>query len=203
MKRIKFSFFILLFGFVFLNHNTVQAQKGSKEIALFGKGCTMIYEVDFFGDTYLFIMRVIENSDNSIRFNYLITTDGKQGVVSINREALVSATKMFNYFMGGDIELTDQVSAWASRDVFKSLKSKGSAIVDPGEGSIPITYDKENGDIMYKVAIDDRYGEMNELQAIKAVNKDKGYTFIYYDDPKNPLGLEMKLNWSIRLIAVL
>ncbi|MFC1731556.1 hypothetical protein ACFL6I_14665 [candidate division KSB1 bacterium] len=205
MKKIL-QWAVSIFCLFYINVNLDAQQVTEDDVCLFCKGNVLVYQVEFYGSEYLYFMNIIENTNDQIKFRYLFSSDGRQGLVTMDKKAIKYASNLYNYFSGGDVDLTNQTSAWFSRNAFEELKEYGETIIDPGSGTGPVKIthlvDSENTEY-YIPAIDHKYGELFALPMIEVVNADKEYKFMIYDDPKNPIGLYMDLGWKIYLIAIL
>ncbi len=166
---------------------------------------TYIYEVIFGGITYDFrVTNPKVDMDNGISFKYKLTGDvGYNGTVTISKEAINTAHDQMNKFGKETIELDTRTSVWISNEVFNELKTKGSSMINANEwvGQREFTVVSEEGsdDNFYTVKVD---GQDKYIKCFKAEAKDGEQLWIN-DDPKNPIILKMKVDFSIELKQIL
>jgi tetratricopeptide (TPR) repeat protein len=161
---------------------------------------TYIYEVVFQGNTYDFrVTNPKVNMDEGISFKYKLT-------VNISKDAINTAHAQMNHFGKANYDLTDRTTVWVSNEVFAEIKNKGETLINGdvyfGQGEVIFTNvtDENNIDeLYYKVKVDDtdKY-----IKAIKILGKD-GEEMWINDDPKNPLILKMKTDFTIELKQIL
>lgn len=79
-------------------------------------GDQLVYRVEAGQNEYDFIVTPTKLSKTGISFNYEMTAPAnKKGTITMNEEALTSSMAMYNQFGGGAVNLTDQVSVFASK----------------------------------------------------------------------------------------
>lgn len=90
------------------------------------KGTKLTYEVEQGTKAYQFIMKITELG-KTVSFDWEMTAPvNKSGSVKMTAEAMKSATALFNYFNGGQTILTEETSAFISRDAYKSIEETSS-----------------------------------------------------------------------------
>ncbi|WP_417431728.1 hypothetical protein [Halpernia sp.] len=90
-------------------------------------GDQLVYQVEAGNVEYDFIVTPTKLSSSGITFEYKMTEPAnKTGTISMNEEALNNATAMYNRFSGGNVNLTDQTSVFASKKMMNEAE-KGCA----------------------------------------------------------------------------
>lgn len=90
------------------------------------KGTKLTYEVEQGTKAYQFIMKITELG-KTVSFDWEMTAPvNKSGSIKMTAEAMKSATALFNYFNGGQTILTEETSAFISRDAYKSIEETSS-----------------------------------------------------------------------------
>jgi tetratricopeptide (TPR) repeat protein len=165
---------------------------------------TYIYEVIFQGNTYDFrVTNPKVDMDKGVSFKYKMTGDvGINGVVNISKEAIDTAHVQMNRFGNGNKELTTETSVWISNAVFSELKTKGESFIQASIFSAQVFQVVDEEDSYYLVKVDD--GD-KFIRCIHLVSRDKDDSQELWinDDPKNPIILKMKLDFSIELKQIL
>lgn len=165
---------------------------------------TYIYEVVFQGNTYDFrVTNPKVDMDKGISFKYKMTGDvGINGVVNISKEAIDTAHVQMNRFSNGNKDLTEETSVWVSNAVFNELKTNGESFIQASVFSAQIFQVVAEEDPFYVVKVDDvdKY-----IRCIHLVSRDRDDSQELWinDDPKNPIILKMKLDFSIELKQIL
>ena len=165
---------------------------------------TYIYEVIFNGITYDFrVSNPKVDMVNGVSFKYKLTGDvGYNGTITISKEAINTAHDQMNKFGKEKYELTDRTTVWISNEVFNELKTTGSSMINANDwvGQREFTVVSSDGvDDFYTVKVDD---EERYIRCIKVEAKDGEQLWIN-DDPKNPIILKMKVDFSIELKQIL
>jgi len=168
--------------------------KGSTLVSMVGT--TNIYEVDFKGSKYDFIVTVKENSAaKGLVFDYKMTNaPGTNGTVYMTDEARKTAHAQNNYFSGGEMKLADMTTVWMSNEVFEELEKKGESKIstDGGETWVVLKRKYYNYDF--------------PIQTQSGLKAEFGYMYCESDDGSakywiqtggNPIILKMDLGWSI------
>lgn len=108
--------------------------KGSTLISM--KGTGYVYEVDFRGTQYDFIVTLKENSaEKGMEFGYKMTNSSNtSGTVKMSAAAKQSGRAQNNYFSGGEMNLTDMTTVWMSKDVMDELENKGESKISTDGG---------------------------------------------------------------------
>ncbi len=165
---------------------------------------TYIYEVVFQGNTYDFrVTNPKVDMDKGVSFKYKMTGDvGINGVVNISKEAIDTAHIQMNRFSNGNKDLTEETSVWVSNTVFNELKTNGESFIQASVFSAQVFQVVAEEDPFYVVKVDDvdKY-----IRCIHLVSKDgdDSQELWINDDPKNPVILKMKLDFSIELKQIL
>lgn len=166
-------------------------------------GLTLVYEVDFYGSEYDFIVHINEVRDG-IRFDYEMTNDDNtKGSVSITADAFENATSLFNYFAGGPVELTDMTSVWMSKKTFNDLvgEARSATIsVDGGQSTIEIKTVGTGTDFtIYNAISESHIRDVAYLDARTESTFFNAASFKIAFSRHLPLILEMNLGWTIKL----
>jgi hypothetical protein len=169
---------------------------------------TYIYEVIFQGKTYDFrVTNPKVDMASGVSFKYKMTGDvGINGIVRMTKAATDTAHVQMNMFGGSDYDLEDQTSVWLSNAVFNELKTKGESFIQASTYSAQVfevvNDESTQEDDFYTVKVDD---QDKYIKCIKIASKDgaDGQEIWINDDPKNPLILKMKLDFSIELKQIL
>ncbi len=168
--------------------------RGSTLISMVGT--TNVYEVDFKGTKYDFIVEVTENhSEKGLGFDYKMTNANQTaGTVFMSVEARRDAHMQNNYFSGGEMDLTDMTTVWISDAVYDELEQKGESKISPDGGAT------------WTVLKRKYYNYDFPIQTKAGLQAEFGYMYCESDDGKakywiqtggNPIILKMDLGWSI------
>lgn len=165
---------------------------------------TYIYEVVFQGNTYDFrVTNPKVDMDKGISFKYKMTGDvGINGVVNISKDALDTAHVQMNRFSNGNHELDAETSVWISNAVFNELKTKGESFIQASIFSAQVFQVVDEEDPFYIVKVDDQDKYIRCIHLVSRDRDDSQELWIN-DDPKNPIILKMKLDFSIELKQIL
>ncbi len=165
---------------------------------------TYIYEVIFQGNTYDFrVTNPKVDMDKGISFKYKMTGDvGINGVVNISKEALDTAHVQMNRFSNGNKDLTEETSVWISNAVFNEIKTNGEAFMHASVFSAQVFQVVTDEDPFYVVKVDDQDKYIRCIHLVSKDGDDSQELWIN-DDPKNPIILKMKLDFSIELKQIL
>lgn len=176
-----------------------QPARGS--VLKLGPGATLVYDVDFYGSQYDFIVHLKALDDNGLSFDYEMTNPNRtRGAVHMTTEALREATAQFNYFRGGEATIDDKTSVWVSAAVYQALAGEGGAATistDGGNSTVKIVKSKTGHDYAVINAI--RQEEIRDLAYLYAESEDGEVKYWIHNDPDNPLILKMDLGWKIKL----
>ncbi len=165
---------------------------------------TYIYEVIFQDKLYDFrVTNPKVDMDNGISFKYKMTGEvGINGVVNISKEAIDTAHVQMNRFSNGNKDLTEETSVWISNAVFNELKTKGESYIHASVFSAQVFEVIAEDDAFYPVQVDDQTKYIKCLHVVSKSGDDSQELWIN-DDPKNPIILKMKLDFSIELKQIL
>lgn len=165
---------------------------------------TYIYEVIFQGNTYDFrVTNPKVDMDKGISFKYKMTGDvGITGVITMSKEAIDTAHVQMNRFGGGNKEITEETSVWVSNAVFNELKTNGEAFMQASIFSAQVFQVVAEDDPFYVVKVDDQDKYIRCIHLVSRDRDDSQELWIN-DDPKNPIILKMKLDFSIELKQIL
>lgn len=165
---------------------------------------TYIYEVVFQGNTYDFrVTNPIVDMGKGVSFKFKMTGDvGITGLIKISKDAIDTAHVQMNRFGNGNKELTEETSVWLSNAVFNELKQNGESFIQASIFSAQVFEVVNEDDPFYTVKVDD---EDKYIKCIRIASKsgDDSQEIWINDDPKNPLILKMKLDFSIELKQIL
>ena len=90
-------------------------------------GDQLVYQVEAGNNEYDFIVTPTKLSSTGITFDYVMSAPAnKTGTISMNSEALKNSMTMYNKFGGGNVNLTDQVSVFASKAMM-TFAAEGSS----------------------------------------------------------------------------
>lgn len=165
---------------------------------------TYIYEVIFQGNTYDYrVTNPKVDMDKGVSFKYKMTGDvGITGLINISKEAIDTAHVQMNRFNGKNVDLTDQTSVWVSNAVFNEIKTNGEAFMQASIFSAQVFQVVTEDDPFYVVKVDDQDKYIRCIHLVSRDRDDSQELWIN-DDPKNPLILKMKLDFSIELKQIL
>ena len=165
---------------------------------------TYIYEVIFGGKTYDFrVTNPKVDMDNGVSFKYKMTGDvGINGVINISKEAIDTAHAEMNYFRNGSYDLAEQTTVWLSNAVFNELKTNGESYIAASKSSAQVFQVVTEDDPFYVVKVDDQDKYIRCIHLVSRDRSDSEELWIN-DDPKNPIILKMKLDFSIELKQIL
>ena len=165
---------------------------------------TYIYEVIFQGNTYDFrVTNPKVDMNKGVSFKYKMTGDvGISGVINISKEAIDTAHVQMNRFGGGNKDITEETSVWVSNAVFNELKTNGEAFMQASIFSAQVFQVVAEDDPFYVVKVDDQDKYIRCIHLVSRDRDDSQELWIN-DDPKNPIILKMKLDFSIELKQIL
>ena len=90
-------------------------------------GDQLVYQVEAGNNEYDFIVTPTKLSSTGITFDYVMSAPAnKTGTISMTSEALINSMMMYNKFGGGNVNLTDQVSVFASKAMM-TFAAEGSS----------------------------------------------------------------------------
>ena len=90
-------------------------------------GDQLVYQVEAGNNEYDFIVTPTKLSSTGITFDYIMSAPAnKTGTISMNSEALKNSMTMYNKFGGGNVNLTDQVSVFASKAMMDAAANGSS-----------------------------------------------------------------------------
>lgn len=168
--------------------------KGSTLVSMVGT--TNIYEVDFNGTKYDFIVSVTENhSEKGIGFDYQMTNANKTaGTVFMSVEARKNAHMQNNYFSGGEMDLTDMTTVWISDKVYDELEKNGESKISTDGGDTWVVLKRKYYN--YDFPIQTKAGMKAEFGYMYC-ESDDGSAKYWIQTGGNPIILKMDLGWSI------
>jgi hypothetical protein len=165
------------------------------------EGTILIYEVDFYGNNYDFLVLIHEIKKDKVVFEYLMTNPNQtSGSITITADALESATSQFNFFGGGPVTLEDMTSVWISRKVFDELTGeKGRSIISPdgGQTSVELIGKKVGYDYSIYNHISER--QFDNIAYYYAESVDGDIKYWIGTSRGVPIILKMDLGWKIWL----
>ncbi len=90
-------------------------------------GDQLVYQVEAGNNEYDFTVTPTKLSSSGITFDYVMSAPAnKTGTISMNSDALKNAMAMYNKFGGGNVDLTDQVSVFASKSMMDAATNGSS-----------------------------------------------------------------------------
>ena len=90
-------------------------------------GDQLVYQVEAGNNEYDFTVTPTKLSSTGITFDYVMSAPAnKTGTISMTSEALKNSMTMYNKFGGGNVNLTDQVSVFASKAMM-AFAAEGSS----------------------------------------------------------------------------
>ena len=90
-------------------------------------GDQLVYQVEAGNNEYDFTVTPTKLSSTGITFDYVMSAPAnKTGTISMTSEALKNSMAMYNKFGGGNVNLTDQVSVFASKAMM-TFAAEGSS----------------------------------------------------------------------------
>lgn len=190
MKKVLFAFaFMALISFAPRNQTVLNNLPVDSQLA---------YNVDFGGEKYQFIVELKQKEPDLI-FDYNFSMgSGKQGKVTITKDALQTARGQHNYFAGGEQTLSAQTTVWLSQVVYKEAKQNGKttmATIESGDmKNIDYTLvGTEKMDLQLN-------GENISLPCLHLRSTDgRDFEYWVWDNPKDPLILKMSIGWGIAI----
>ena len=168
--------------------------KGSTLASLVGT--TNVYEVDFNGTKYDFVVEVTENhSEKGIGFDYKMTNANQTaGTVFMSVEARRDAHMQNNYFSGGEMDLTDMTTVWISDKVYDELEKNGESKISTDGGDTWVVLKRKYYN--YDFPIQTKAGMKAEFGYMYC-ESDDGSAKYWIQTGGNPIILKMDLGWSI------
>lgn len=173
------------------------------------KGTKLTYEVEQGTKAYQFIMKITELG-KTVSFDWEMTAPvNKSGSVKMTAEAMKSATALFNYFNGGQTILTEETSAFISRDAYKSIEETSSVTLSAngknGTGelfeALKSNSSEKNGSI-YIDYIKPVNGKDFTFESHILENADGKKTIRVWKNAEFPLILFMETNFKIYLTNI-
>ncbi|MFM6924459.1 MAG: hypothetical protein ACKOU7_03085, partial [Ferruginibacter sp.] len=107
-----------------------------------------------------------------------------------------------NRFSNGNHDLDAETSVWVSNAVFNELKTKGESFIQASIFSAQVFQVVDEEDPFYVVKVDDQDKYIRCIHLVSRDRDDSQELWIN-DDPKNPIILKMKLDFSIELKQIL
>lgn len=154
-------------------------------------GDKFIYNVEVGSDKYNFTI-VVKSISPGFEFAYQMTNEAQtHGKVSMSAKAIQSANKMYNYFSGGEVSLKDMTSVLISRESFKQLSNKKTAVIYDDTQKYSFHNDGKD-QFTYS-----RNGKSEQADGLYI--SDGNYIMTVLNDPRFPLIVSMDLGFSIKL----
>lgn len=117
MKKITIFVLIMVANAFLLAQTAYKMQVGDQ----------LVYQVEAGDSEYDFIMTPTKLGASGITFEYKMTEPAnKSGVISMNSDVLQNSMAMYNKFGGGMVNLTDQISVFASKAMM-TFAAEGSS----------------------------------------------------------------------------
>jgi hypothetical protein len=158
-------------------------------------GSKLTYKVDFRGMKYDFIID-LKQLEPKIIYDWRMTiADDKKGTVTMQPEAIATATKQYNYFDKDDINLSDATCVWVSKAVFASLTAGKSTTMNSGRGDKKFL--KKN-----IPAGSEPMAGGKKIDCIYAESEDGSEKYWIMKNAEFPLILKMDLGWQIAIDAI-
>lgn len=173
------------------------------------KGTKLTYDVEQGTKEYQFIMTITELG-KTVSFDWEMTAPvNKSGSVKMTAEAMKSATVLFNYFSGGKTVLSEETSAFISREAYKSIDENKSVTLsaDGKKGTAELfevlnsTTSEKNGSI-YIDFIKPVNGKDFTFESHILENADGKKAIRVWKNAEFPLILFMETNFKIYLTSV-
>jgi hypothetical protein len=158
-------------------------------------GSKLTYKVNFRGMKYDFIID-LKQLEPRIIYDWRMTiADDKKGTVTMQPEAIATATKQYNYFDKDNINLTDATCVWVSKSVFASLKEGKPTVMNSGnqektflKKALPAGTEPAAGN--------------KKIDCIYAESEDGTEKYWIMNNPEFPLILKMDLGWQIAIDTI-
>lgn len=194
MKKILHSILLLLcvFQCVYIN-----AAVNPKDIIK--KGTKIVYDVNYFGSTYQFIITVNTINDNDFDWE-MSAPINKNGNLIISDNAIKNADRLYNYFTNGKVKLDSQTCIRMSEKMFDEFKNKKSMKICIDKSNTTFTNFGNPYQHSQTFGYNNNYSK--EFDCITVSDKN-GYEITYVNNADFPLIIEMKLDWSIRLNEII
>lgn len=161
--------------------------------ALFGDGAKLVYAVSS-GATVLIGIENAPNAGSGAAFRFLFPAEGPAGTVRISADAMETATTLVNGFSPGDTALSQETSAWLSRQVFAAAKAGKPVVLDLGfNDGVKTTFTLDpKASRPLRVATDPgRYDDTSRLVDTIVLRSTDGQTLRVVDNPANPLIVDL------------
>lgn len=185
MKKILLFTTIMALCMAFTSE--LNAPQGKAKI---GVGTKLTYAANFMGKKCDFIVTLTGKEAGGITFDYNMTdADKTTGSVSISPDAVSTAIKQNNYFVGGKMQLREATAIWLSNKVYNNLKN-GAANIDIGSGSEVLT-------LKEKVKMSVKMGGKNKEVKVLYAETQTGHKFWILDDKNNPVVLKFDTGWTL------
>ena len=132
-------------------------------------GDQLVYQVEAGNNEYDFIVTPTKLSSTGITFDYIMSAPAnKTGTISMTSEALKNSMTMYNKFGGGNVNLTDQVSVFASK----------AMMTFAAEGSSDIYLNGPKGESENFVTLEGMDSPTNGSTYIKWIKNIKGVDYL-------------------------
>ena len=164
------------------------------------KGTKLIYDVNYSGTQYEFLVTMNEES-NAYKFDWKLNSpENLAGSINLSKAALENANSIFNKFSGGNIQLTDECCFILSKNIFNALKGNGSIEIytDKNDGVLTIFGNPYN----HTQTIGYKNNFSNELEC-RTVTDGGDFQITYVNDENFPLIVELNLGMKMKLKSIL
>lgn len=181
--------------------------------SLIKPGVKLIYDVEAGNMKYSFTITIKDIKGGA--FDWAMSAPvNKNGSVKQTPRALLSGNVLYNRFAGGAVMLDDRTtSVWLSQKVADHFNKNGGrpiTVYAYGADKAPLEMGTYTGDIPVEIKVDGVTRTLNVGLAKPLVKSGKEYIvssadeFIHYNtDPKLPLIIDMRLDFSINLAEVI
>jgi hypothetical protein len=179
----------------------VLSMDGGKSLYMGQTGDKLVYEVNAGGQVYDFIITIQQPKSDVYRYSFdweMTAPVNKSGHVNISKTAAIDGKKYMNYFMGGDLTLTDASTVWMTGENFGEMPDKKTSMqLDNNEPETFYRKDEAETEqtIKYK-------GREIKLDIFKVDNDKEGsdHRQLWVQGISSfPLIVRMDLGWTIRL----
>lgn len=180
---------LLALALAFLSACSGAAPSTAPEAVATGVQSVLAYEVVAAGDTYPFIVSVMQNDADGIGFRFDLADGQAQGTISMSADAVNTGTIMVNRFTSRAYTLSDKTSVWLAREPFAQLRAGETVGLDLGQGN----HRDFSGACGETYTVGTAGGDTYSVPACRFTTAPEGaqQTLVVADDAAQPLILRM------------
>jgi hypothetical protein len=191
--------FLLLVGKQSIAQLEYDELKGST--LMLREGLILVYEVNYNGTVYDFILSIDKLNETNIEYSYTMTNaNATTGTIKMDENAILNATSHYNYFGGGLVELTDMTSVWMSKKVFDEITGEfGKTLISVDGGKTTVELNAVEVGYDYSIYNDISKKQFDNIAYLYAESEDQNVKYWIHYSQDSPIILKMDLGWTVHL----